>query len=408
MKEKQRNEDAKRIVIIGFGQRGQNYTGYAMRHPLQFKIVAVVDTDEEKLATAQKLCACPTFSNLDDYFNAAIVADAAVVAVQDSDHVAVTVACMNRGLDILLEKPIACSMQECNMLEKKAQSSGSKVLVCHVLRYTPFYNAVKRAIDDGVLGDVITVHTSENVGYWHQAHSFVRGPWKSSAKSTPMIVAKCCHDMDILRWLIDKKPMRVASFGELTHFKKENAPKDCAEYCSKCNVTDCEYRAQKLYLKRKWCASYFLGDKEKTDENILSALAGTEYDRCVYLCDNDVVDHQVTIINFESGITAEHMMTAFSKDCYRTIAVHGTKAELVGTFEENRFEIRPFGGEPYFIEIGKQSSGHGGGDDGIMEHFYTMLSNDGKDEAYLSASLDSHKMAFGAELSRLSGKIVEL
>ena len=403
---KSEKNKAKRIVVVGYGQRGQKYAGFAARNPDKFSVVAVVDTDEKKQAMAKKTFNCFVFSSLRDYLSSSVEADAAVVAVQDKDHVAATVECMNKGLDILLEKPIACSMKECDMLAKEAKKAHSRVLVCHVLRYTPFYNAIKRVISDGTLGEVMTVQTSENVGYWHQAHSFVRGPWKNSAEATPMIVAKCCHDMDILRWLIDESPVRVASFGELSHFKRENAPAGSVEFCSKCAVSDCVYRAQKLYLRYKWCAEYFLGDKENTDENILKELEGSEYDRCVYRCENDVVDHQVTIIGFEGGVTAEHKMTAFSDKCYRTISVHGTKAELYGTFEENEFEIRPFGKEPYVVNVGEPNGGHGGGDNGIMEHFHSVIS--GGDEACLEASLDSHRMAFGAELSRLSGKIIKL
>ena len=185
------------------------------------------------------------------------------------------------GYDLLLEKPNANTEEECEIICAAASRLGRKVIVCQVLRYTPFYRAVKRLLKEGAAGEIVTVEASENVGYYHQAHSFVRGLWRNSRESSPMILAKCCHDMDILRWLVGKKCEKVSSMGALTYFNESHAPAGSAAYCSQCSVKGCVYRAQDLYLKYRWMSGCFhVG--EQTDEAILSSLGHSPYDRCVY------------------------------------------------------------------------------------------------------------------------------
>lgn len=270
----------------------------------------------------------------------------------------------------MLEKPIANTLEGCSEIEKSAKKYGRKVIICHVLRYTPFYGKIKEIIDSGRMGDIVTVSTSENVGYYHQAHSFVRGPWRNSGSSSPMILAKCCHDMDLLRWLIGEKCRKVASFGSLRYFCKENAPEGCAEFCSECPLKDCIYNAQKIYKEYRWMANYFCN--ETGEEAMLKALKGSQYDRCVFHSDNDVVDHQVSIFKFDKGITASHTMTAFSRTIYRGIKVHATKAELVGIMEDNFLELRVLGGgtEVIPIDTADANGNHGGGDIGLMHELY--------------------------------------
>ena len=289
-----------------------------------------------------------------------------------------------------------------------AKKCGRKVIVCHVLRYTPFYTQIKQIIQSGELGDILAVYTSENVGYYHQAHSFVRGPWGNKEKSSPMILAKCCHDMDLLSWLIDKKCEKVASFGSLSYFKQENAPKNCANYCSDCSV-DCMYRAQDLYKKYRWMAGYF--SQEKDFRKIKKDLIHTQYDRCVFRSDNDVVDHQVCIFTFEGGITASHTMDAFSDKIYRDIKIHGTKAELFGIMEQNLLEIRPFGKKVKRITFDKDktASGHGGGDAGMMNELYNAYNGLPTERiTHIDSSMQSHKMAFAAEKARITESVIEL
>ena len=222
-----------------------------------------------------------------------------------------------------------------------------------------------------------------------------------------MILAKCCHDMDILRYLIGEKCVSVNSYGSLSHFKEENAPENAAAFCTDCpRKEDCAYTAQKLYTKYVWPAEYFTKGA-LTEENILRDLKYSPYDRCVFKCDNDVVDHQSTLLLFEKGKTAVHTMTAFSREIYRDIKIYGTKAELAGVMEKNLIEIRPFGGEPFKAEVNASAAsvgGHCGGDYYMMCQIWNDLNGiKGKGITYLDVSIESHLMSFGAEKSRLHG-----
>ena len=397
-----------KIAILGYGKRGSIYARYAQNNSDKFKVVAVAEIDPVKREIAKVNHNCPVFEDWRDMINSNLQADIIAIATQDVDHPVHAVACMQKGFDILLEKPIATTQEGCEKILSAAKEYNRKVIVCHVLRYTPFYTKVKQIIDSGELGDILAVYTSENVGYYHQAHSFVRGPWKNKEQSSPMILAKCCHDMDLLSWLIGKKCLKVASFGSLSYFKEENAPKDSANYCSDCKV-DCVYKAQELYKKYRWMAGYF---SQETDwRKIKKELTHSEYDKCVFHAGNDVVDHQACIFSFEGGITASHTMDAFSDKIYRDIKIHGTKAELVGIMEQNFLEIRPFGAKAKRVKIDKSkiAGGHGGGDEGIMEELYNTYNGLPTEcITLIDNSIESHKMAFAAETARITETIVHL
>ncbi len=401
--------ETKKLVVFGLGQRGNIYAAFAKKYPEKLELVAIVENDPKRLEYAKTTYpGARLFENYQDFLLAKIAADIVAVATQDEDHKEHSIAMMQAGYDLLLEKPIANKKEDCLAIYEASKQYGRKVIVCHVLRYTPFYSTVKRIIDSGKLGDVITIHASENVGYYHQAHSFVRGPWRNKAQSSPMILAKCCHDMDILRYLMGENCLSVNSYGGLSHFTSENAPVGSTEYCSDCPLTDCIYKAQTIYTSPEgdFFANYFT-TKEHTKENVLTDLKGTQYDKCVYRTDNDVVDHQVTIMQFANGKTACHTMTAFSKEIYRDLKIHGTKAELVGCVEENRLEIRTFGGAVEKVEIDVSEAnvgGHMGGDYFMMNSLYYALNGQAAEGiTYLDVSIDSHLMSFSAEESRLNG-----
>ena len=399
----------KNLVVLGLGQRGIIYSDFAKAYPEKFNLAAVIDTDPKKLELAER--DYPAAARFDDYhkfLQAKIPADIVAVSTQDESHKEHAVALMAAGYDLLLEKPIANNLADCLAIYEASKKYKRKVIVCHVLRYSPFYSEVKRIIDAGKLGDVVTINASENVGYYHQAHSFVRGPWRNNEQSSPMILAKCCHDMDIIRYLMGEKCLSVNSYGDLYFFNEAHAPEGSAKYCSDCPVKNCVYKAQTLYTalndQSRWFARYFT-DKELTDENILADLRHSQYDRCVFRSDNDVVDHEVTIMKFANGKTACHTMTAFSKDIYRDIKIHGTKAELVGNMEENFIEVRTFGGdtERFVPDLSAVNvGGHMGGDYYMMTNVYKSLCGE-KCEGitYLDVSIESHVMSFLAEESRL-------
>ena len=400
--------ETKKLVVLGCGARGSIYANYASKYPEQFELVAIIENDEKRVEKYSKLYPnAKMFTNYKDFLAEKISADIVAVATQDEDHREHAIEMMKAGYDLLLEKPIANNVSDCVAIYEASKKFSRKVIVCHVLRYTPFYSTVKRIIDEGKLGEIVTIHASENVGYYHQAHSFIRGPWRNKAQSSPMILAKCCHDMDIIRYLMGENCLSVNSYGDLYYFKEENAPKGSDKYCSKCSVKDCVFKAQTIYTSEagRGFSSYF-NPKDLTDEEILKALEGSQYDKCVFRCDNDVVDHQVTIMNFEKGKTACHTMTAFSKDIYRDLKIHGTKAELVGVVENNYIEIRYFGGEVEKITVDVSSAnvgGHMGGDFYMMSNLYKDLNGQKADGiTYLDVSIESHLMSFSAEESRLS------
>ena len=368
---------------------------------------AVAETDEYRRRDAKENFGAEVYEDYKELLDQGYRLDLVAIATQDAQHKEHALYALNRGYDLLLEKPVAITEKDCLEIYECAKKNNRRVYVCHVLRYTPFYSKIKEIIDEGTLGEIVNVHASENVGYYHQAHSYVRGPWRNSGESSPMILAKCCHDMDILRYLIGEKCVSVNSYGSLSYFKEENAPENAEAFCTDCpRKEDCAYNAQKLYTKYVWPAGYFTKGA-LTEENILRDLKYSPYDRCVFKCDNDVVDHQSTLLLFEKGKTAVHTMTAFSREIYRDIKINGTKAALAGVMEKNLIEIRPFGGEPFKAEVNASAAsvgGHCGGDYYMMCQIWNDLNGiKGKGITYLDVSIESHLMSFGAEKSRLHG-----
>lgn len=403
------------MVIFGFGARGQIYSSFAREFPEKFQLAAIIENNPERLENAKnEYMNVPAFSDYHDFLKENIQADIVAIATQDKDHREHAIAMMEAGYDLLLEKPIANSKEDCLEIYKASQKYNRKVVVCHVLRYSPFYSTIKEIIDSGKIGDVVSIHASENVGYFHQAHSFVRGPWKNSIESSPMILAKCCHDMDIFRYLMGEKCISINSLGSLYFFNKEHAPIDGADYCSDCKHKECIYNAQKLYLstEARWFAGYFTNE-ELTDESIVRCLKHTDYDRCVFKSNNDVVDHEVTIMNFASGKTVCHTMSAFSKTIYRDIKIFATKAQLLGKMEDNRIEIKYFDGEDEIINIDISKAtvgGHNGSDFYMMNSLFKALNGEpAPGITFLDVSIESHLMCFAAEESRLNdGKTIYL
>ena len=408
--------ETKKIVVFGLGNRGNIYATFAKMYPEKFNLVAIIENSDKRIEYAKEnFAGVPVFKDYHDFLSAKISADIVAIATQDEAHEEHAVAMMKAGYDLLLEKPIANTLEGCRAIYECGKKCGRKAVVCHVLRYTPFYSTIKKIVSSGKLGEVITINASENVGYYHQAHSFVRGPWHNKEQSSPMILAKCCHDMDIIRYLMGEECKTVCSFGDLYYFNEKNAPKGATQYCSDCpNAQTCIYNAQRLYTTDEylWTANYF-SKSDNPKEQILKDLIHTQYDKCVFKNDNDVVDHQVVIMQFANGKTACHTMTAFSQKIYRDIKIHGTKAELVGNMEDNFIEIRYFTGEVEKAEVdtsGVTVGAHMGGDFYMLNSLFKALNGETVEGiTYLDVSIESHLMSFAAEQSRLSGgKPVEI
>lgn len=415
------------FAIAGFGDRGSTYASMQNLFPDKMKVVAVADLDPAKVEKARKLYNIPEencFSSAEEMLARDRLADVMVVSTMDRQHVGHAIPALRKGYNILLEKPISPELSKCQELLRVASECPGKIIVCHVLRYTVFYNTLKDLIQNGRIGDVVTVCANENVGYWHQAHSFVRGNWRNSRETSPMILQKSCHDMDILTWLLGKKCVSVSSIGSTQLFKPERAPEGAALRClDGCKVKDaCPFDAEKIYITSpktgraqgdSWISSVL--SVENTLESTYQALREGPYGRCVYHCDNDVVDHQQTNLLMEDGSTISFTMCAFTEDCYRYFKAMGTKGEIEADMKSNVIHVREFGKPEETIDVGKLSSdlkGHGGGDSGIIKDFLEMLLTDSQPNertTTLEHSMESHFIALAAEASRLAGgKVIDL
>lgn len=403
------------IAIAGCGSRGQDtYAACQKRFPDKMKIVAAADIRPEKLNQMKEkygLADDQLFDSAEAMLAAGKLADVMIIATPDRLHYQQAMDALRLDYHLLLEKPISPTAQECRDIEQLAIERKREVVVCHVLRYTVFYQKLKELVDT-VVGDVMSIQAIERVGHWHQAHSFVRGNWHSAAETTPMILAKCCHDMDILLWLAGKKCERVSSFGSLSHFTAEHAPEGAALRCVDCEVKNCPYNAVDFYVgkirqnKLDWPVNVLTTDP--TEENVLQALKTGPYGQCVYHCDNDVVDHQVVNLLLEGGATVNFTMCAFTKECARQIRIMGTRAEIIGDMEKNTIEVLPFVGENELIDVNTLTSdfsGHGGGDARMLEDLLDLVAGGRTGGALtnISRSVESHLVALAAEESRLCG-----
>ncbi len=414
------NQKKIKLIIAGLGGRGHDaYSNYALKHSEDVEVVAIADPRPDRLKIAQEEWQLPDdkcFATAEELFAQEKMADAAVIATQDKQHVAHAEAAMKAGYHLLLEKPVAVDIEGCLKVLQLSKQYKRHVVVCHVLRYTPFYNTIKRFIDEGRIGEVVTIQAMEQVGYWHHAHSYVRGNWRRCDQSSPMILAKCCHDMDILIWLTGKRAKRVSSYGSNYLFRQEKAPAGAAQRCLDCPVrSECPYDAVRYYLESPdsgvcsghvgWPINVLAANP--TQETITEALRSGPYGRCVYHCDNDVVDHQVVNIQLEDDVTINFTMSAFTERCCRTIKVMGTHGCIEGNMDESTLLWHDFQGHKETIDLNAINGpmvGHGGGDVIMMKQFIDLLAR-GDDSEMLSSvqnSIESHLVALLAEKSRLA------
>ncbi|MGL6173723.1 MAG: Gfo/Idh/MocA family protein [Cellulosilyticaceae bacterium] len=410
------------VAIAGLGGRGKDtYASYIKQNLDKIEIVAIADLIRDKVdhvakefGIAEEMC----FNSAEEMLEQEKLADAMLICTQDQDHVRQAIEAIKKGYHILLEKPISPDEEECREILRVANEHKRYVVVCHVLRYTLFYKTIKDLIDKGTIGEVVTVQAIENVGYWHQAHSFVRGNWRRKDETSPMILAKCCHDMDILLWLIGKKCKKVSSFGDIYLFKADKAPEYAAHRCLECEGREkCVYDAVDFYIDSPktgvkhgnvgWPNNIVALDP--TEETIRAALEEGPYGRCVYHCDNDVVDHQVVNLELEDGVTVSFTMSAFTDKVYRHLKIMGTQGYIEADMEQNKVTYCEFGKDRELIDITKYANdlaGHGGGDNKMMDEFIELLKQPYHENCgmtTLEASIESHLVAFKAEESRVKG-----
>ena len=411
------------VAIIGLGNRGNAYGNFLNKHK-EVKITALCEINGDFLQDCAKkwIVDCgKTFTDEREFFAAGRLADVLVIATQDGDHYRHALAALENGYNLLLEKPISPRPQECLEIAKLSKQKGLKVVVCHVMRYTPYYIKIKKLIDSGAIGDIAHINHTENVGYWHFSHSYVRGNWRREEESSPSILAKCCHDLDIIYWWTGKRCLSLSSCGKLKYFSNKNAPQDAPQHClDGCpHEKDCPFHAAKIYYKITphtlplMITNMRLITKKArpTLKLFKETLKTLPYGRCVFRCDNDVMEQQTVNLNLEKGVTATLNMTAFSKKCYRKFHIYGTKGEMFGNDIDGYFTLNIFGKATRKIRTNaKLLSIHASSDKSLISDFVNIMT--GKEEkggvTYIDATLESHIQAYYAEKARKSGKVEEI
>jgi len=412
-----------KIIVIGAGSRGEVYSSI-IRDAKNIKVIGVAELRKvyrDKIVNAWGIPPQNVFSDYHELLAHDKLADAVIIALQDRMHVEAAIAFADRKYHILLEKPMAPTAGECRDIVMAAKKNNIILAVCHVLRFTPFTRKVKELVDSGIIGEIVSIEHLEQVAFWHYAHSYVRGNWRNAAESSPMLLAKSCHDIDWIRYIMNCSCEKVSSFGSLYHFRPENKPKGAADRCLDCPVqveARCQYSARSFYFKylndgcRAWPINILT--PEPTPETLQDALRDGPYGRCVYSCDNDVVDHQVVNMQFANGKTASFTLMAFTRDAMRQTRIFGTRGEIVKI--KGKLEVSDFLTgkvdviDPNMADDGTIISGHGGGDAGVINAFIDALRHN--DPSRISSgpeiSLESHLMVFAAEKARAEDRIVRM
>jgi predicted dehydrogenase len=404
--------------VLGAGGRGGVYGNFAVRYPQEMQIVAVAEPRADRrnaFATAHDLPPDACFESWEDVMKAGKVADVLINCTQDRMHFDSTMAALDAGYDVLLEKPMSPLLHENVRLVQYAEEKGRLLQVCHVLRYSPYFQKIREIVQSGKLGRVISVDHRENLIYWHMAHSFVRGNWRNLAESAPMILAKCCHDLDILFWILRQPVVSLNSFGSLTWFKPENAPPGaplrCTDGCPAADV--CKYYAPRIYLNTANAFARAAASFDQSEEGMMNALRTGPYGKCVYHTDNDVVDHQSVNMELADGTTVNMLMQGQGDFEGRTMRYDGTEATLYGRFTHGNNKISIHYHRTGVVEdvpvIDRDSSGHGGGDFGIVHSFVNAV-NGVPDDSVTTAreSLESHLQAFASEEARLNKTVINM
>ena len=412
-----------RLVVMGAGDRGNVYAKLAAAHALPIQIVGVAEPRSMRRAAFAELYEIAPEHAFDDWSDllaaiaaGTLAADAAVIATPDRVHEDPAITAAELGLHLLLEKPMAPDAAGCERIAAAVNAAGVQLAVGHVLRYTPYTRALMAELASGVIGELVSIQHLEPVGHWHMAHSFVRGNWRNEAGSAPMLLAKSCHDIDWLCHLVGRPCERVSSFGSLKHFRPEARPEGAADRCTDCPdavESACPYSALRIYGRflergpKDGSAGWPLAvlDPNPTPASIDAALRTGPYGRCVYACDNDVVDHQVVAMEFEGGVTVNFTMTAFAGGG-RTTRIFGTHGEIFG--DSATIRVTDFlSGDARTVTPPPSESGHGGGDAGLFDAFVRTLAGEPNQiSSGASETLASHRLVFEAEKARRSGQVV--
>ena len=422
-------------ILVGAGHRALTYAGYAREHPDELRIVGVADLQEHRRALVSRLYGlspAQCFETAEDLAARPRMADAIINGTMDHQHVPTSLPLLAAGYDMLLEKPFATSADELWALAHSAREHGRRVMICHVLRYAPFYMAVRKLVAEGEIGEVINVQTVEHVSYHHMAVGFVRGKWANKARChSSMLMAKCCHDLDLITWMKSGvAPRAVSSFGGNMEFRPEKRPAAAGTRCLvDCPIeSDCLYSARKHYIDHPDRWSFYVWDSLETlehptmDDKIASLEGDNPYGRCVWRCDNDVVDHQSVVVEFADGCTASHNMVGGTSRPSRSIHLIGTTGEIQGVLEDSRFVIRhidPRPGHEYSeqtVDLSQAGDmhgafgGHAGGDMRLVADFVRFLRGEPRSLACttIEDSLRGHLIGFCADRAMAERRVVDV
>lgn len=401
-------------ILIGAGDRGMNaYGGYSLKNPDEIQFIAVADINEKKRRKFQELHNIPDDMCFEDWrsmLDKPKFADAVFICTNESFHYEPTLKAVENGYHILLEKPITTKPHTSMQIGELAENFDKTFMLCYVLRYTPFFFTLKKLIDDGKIGRLRGIQHSENVGMAHYSHSYVRGVYSKSENAGPMLLSKSCHDMDIINWLVGSKCKKVSSFASQSWFNKANAPEGVPDRCTEgCPISEnCYFYAPRMYFRENSGFSSSVISIDQSPEAKMEALKTGPFGRCVYKCDNDVVDQQVINLEYENGVTVGFTMNSYTFACDRRIKIMGTEGEIRGHLGTNEIEVYSFSsGNKEVYHINTVQDRHGGGDYFIMKDFVKMVQTGaGNNRTAVKDAVMSHIMAFAAEKSRKEGKVI--
>ena len=423
------------VVLVGAGNRANVYASVSIKYPEKMKVVGIVDPDPVRRELMRSKYDVPhenCFENVYDFVKRDKFADAVINGTMDHLHVETSVPVLEKGYDLLLEKPFAVNETEMNRLRECAAKNGSKVVIGHVLRYTDFYRAIKNHVLSGEIGRIISIETCEHVNYHHMAVSYVRGKWRSEKLCfAPMLLAKSCHDMDIMLWMMKETyPVAISSFGSDYQFGKDRKPDGAGSRC----MVDCPYESECIFSAKAnylaavrwqqyvWKSLEGMGElTEEMKQN--SLMTDNPYGKCVWDFERDGnVDHQTVIVNFANGATGSFSMIGGSAKSERNIHIVGTKGEIKGTFEDSRYVVRSMapstkaGYAETVYDLNEKgdkigaTGGHGGGDTKLVLDFLDYLNGHELSVscATLEDSVISHRAVFKAEQARKTNAVVNI
>lgn len=420
-----------KIAVVGYGNRGQVYADYSLDEPQEVEVVAVVDPNPYKLDVAKErygLTDNQVFLNYQGFVASGLDVDIVINATMDQVHYETAIEILSSKKNMLIEKPIVAKREELLEIQKLAKENGCAVFVCHVLRYSPFYKTIKEMLKGGEIGKIVSMEMNEHVWIPHYLTSYVRGKWGSEAEcGSPILLAKCCHDMDLVAWLNGSKPQAVSCFGHRTHFTPANKPEGATEFCFDCpHKETCRYSAVDMYYKNDTMPFLVWDSFDKayadiTPEEKEAFLKKDIYGKCAFTCGGDVMDRQNVLVDFADGSLATFTLSCGTSRPARYIHIVGTDGEIEGKLEEDKFVLRRYLKEvvSYTDEVIDLSTkvvnnatygGHSGGDYGIMHDIVRYFNGDNSSVSitWLDDSVESHLLVFAAEDSRKTRRVVEL